>query len=62
MLAFQRGFSNRSTMPCEDFAEVFHYYLRHKGRLPLRLANKPRIVRKWQFVKWLAKGISSGEC
>jgi hypothetical protein len=40
----------------------FHYYLRHKGRLPLRLANKPRIVRKWQFVKWLAKGISSGAC
>jgi hypothetical protein len=48
-----------STMPSEDFAEVFHYYLRHKGRLPLRLANKPRIVRKWQFVKWLAKCISS---
>ena len=51
-----------SSMPCEDFAEVFHYYLRHKGRLPLRYANKPRIVRKWQFIKWLAGKISSGAC
>ena len=47
--------------PCEDFAEIFHYYLRHKGRLPVRLAKKPRIVRKWQFVKWLAKSISAGD-
>jgi hypothetical protein len=45
--------------PCEDFAEVLHYYLRHKGRLPVRLTDKPRIVRKWQFVKWLAKSISA---
>ena len=49
-----------ATMPCEDFSEVFHYFLRHKGRLPVRLAGKPVIVRKWQFVKWLAKSISSG--
>jgi hypothetical protein len=48
-----------ASMPCEDFAEVFHYYLRHRGRLPVRLAGKPIIVRKWQFVKWLAKSISS---
>ena len=45
--------------PSEDFAEVFHYYLRHKGRLPVRLANKPAIARKWQFVKWLAGSISA---
>jgi hypothetical protein len=51
-----------ATSPCEDFAEVFHYYLRHKGRLPVRLADKPRIVRKWRFVKWLARSISSGAC
>ena len=44
--------------PCEDFAEVFHYYLRHKGRLPVRLANKPRIIRKWKFVEWLARQVS----
>ena len=45
--------------PCEDFAEVFHYFLRHKGRLPVRLANKPHIVTKWRFIEWLAERISS---
>ena len=47
-----------ATMPCEDFAEVFHYFIRHKGRLPLRLHNKPAIVRKWEFVEWLATKVS----
>jgi len=51
-----------STMPCEDFAEVFHYYLRHKGRLPIRLLDKPKIVRKWKFIECLAKRISSDVC
>ena len=37
-------------IPCEDFAECFSYYIRHKGRLPQRLANKPDIIRKWGFV------------
>jgi len=39
-----------ATRPCEDFAEVFSYYLRHKGRLPVRLRDRPVIVRKWRFV------------
>ena len=30
-----------ATSPCEDFAETFHFYLRHKGRLPLRQTRKP---------------------
>jgi hypothetical protein len=47
-----------ATSPCEDFAETFHHYLRHKGRLPVRLAARPRIVRKWNFVEWLAWRIS----
>ena len=47
-----------STMPCEDFAEVFHFYLRHKGRLPVRFGNKPKIVRKWAFIQWMAERIS----
>ena len=47
-----------ATNPCEDFAEMFHFYLRHKGRLPTRLDNKPAIVAKWKFVHWLACRIS----
>jgi hypothetical protein len=46
-----------ASMPCEDFAETFHHYLRHKGRLPLRLHDKPAIVRKWEFVGWMAREI-----
>jgi len=48
-----------STMPCEDFAETLHFYLRHNGRLPVRLQDKPTIVRKWRFVEWMAERISS---
>ncbi|MEO6476295.1 MAG: hypothetical protein ABIQ96_14320 [Luteolibacter sp.] len=47
-----------STSACEDFAEVFHFYLRHKGRLPVRLAAKPSIVRKWEFIRWMASRIA----
>lgn len=43
-----------ATMPCEDFAETFHYYLRHKGCLPRRLADKPEIIRKWKFIQRMA--------
>lgn len=45
-----------ATSPCEDFAETFHFYLRHKGRLPLRLRDKPVIARKWRFIDSLASG------
>jgi hypothetical protein len=47
-----------ATQPCEDFAETFHFYLRHKGRLPVRLIHKPKIARKWEFVEWMASKIS----
>lgn len=48
-----------ATMPCEDFAETFQFYLRHKGRLPVRLANKPHLIRKWAFVGRIAARIAS---
>lgn len=44
-----------ASKPCEDFAETFHYYLRHKGRLPMRLQNKDGIVQKWEFIASMAK-------
>lgn len=43
-----------TTLTCEDFVEVFHHYLRHKGRLPIRLAGKPSIVKKWHFIAAMA--------
>lgn len=46
-----------ASMACEDFAETFHFYLRHKGRLPVRLQAKPEIVRKWEFIQWMAERI-----
>lgn len=48
--------SYAATNPCEDFAETFHYYLRHKGRLPLRLQGKPAIARKWEFIARASRG------
>lgn len=47
-----------ATSPCEDFAETFHFYLRHKGRLPTRLSTRPNISRKWKFIDWMASRIS----
>lgn len=45
-----------ATNPCEDFAETFHFFLRHKGRLPLRLQTKSVIARKWDFVARVSRG------
>jgi hypothetical protein len=47
-----------STQPCEDFAEVFHFYLRHKGRLPKYLAARRAITRKWEYIIWLTENTS----
>jgi hypothetical protein len=47
-----------ATQPCEDFAETFHHYLRHKGRLPVRLHQRPAIIRKWEFMEWMAARIT----
>jgi hypothetical protein len=44
-----------STNPCEDFAETFHFFLKHKGRLPQRLQKKPEIIRKWNFIASLTE-------
>ena len=49
-----------ATMPAEDFAETFHFYIRHKGRLPVRLAGRPAIVRKWNFIERIARAMGLG--
>ncbi|MCW1922634.1 hypothetical protein OKA05_08715 [Luteolibacter arcticus] len=47
--------------PCEDFAEVFHYYLRHRSRLPLRLSSRKPVVKKWEFIHRMARRIAAGK-
>ena len=49
-----------ATMPCEDYAEVFHFYLRHKGRLPVRLTGKPVIAKKWRLIANIARRLAAG--
>lgn len=43
-----------ATSSGEDFAEVFMFFLKHKGRLPRKHDTKP-IRRKWKFVDDLRK-------
>lgn len=49
-----------ATCPAEDFAEVFMYYVKHKGRLPSRYNTTP-IKRKWRFIDELRKKIAAGK-
>ncbi len=49
-----------ATCPAEDFAEVFMFYTRHKGRLPSRYNTSP-IKRKWDFIDELRKKIATGK-
>ena len=49
-----------STNACEDFAETFMYYVKHKGKLPTAF-NTPTIKKKWNFVRQLSSQIRSGK-
>ena len=49
-----------ATQPGEDFAEVFMYYVKHKGRLPKRFDTEP-IRKRWQFVEDLRHAIAAGK-
>lgn len=43
----------------EDFCETFMLYLKHKGKIPTRLAaQSDRIVKKWQFIEKLAVSLN----
>jgi hypothetical protein len=48
-----------ASSPCEDFAETFHFYLRHKGRLPKGLKGRPVIARKWRYIAAMAKRLAA---
>jgi len=39
---------------CEDFAEVFMYYIKHKGRLP-KVFTTPVITKKWKYIETICQ-------
>ena len=45
--------------PCEDFAEVFMYYIKMRGRMPSRF-DTPAIRRKWRFAEHMIGAIRKG--
>jgi len=47
------------TNPAEDFAENLMFYLKNKGKLPIRLRT-PAIRRKWRFIRDLGRVVSAG--
>ena len=47
--------SYAATNPCEDFAEVFMYFLKHNGKIPKAFSGLPAIERKWNFVRSMCR-------
>ena len=45
----------------EDFAETFMLFLKHKGKLPKKFANKPAIAKKWAAVAEIIKRVRALE-
>jgi len=46
-----------ATSPCEDFAETFMFYLKHRGKKPARFRG--RVIAKWAFVRRLLDEITA---
>ena len=42
----------------EDFAETFMFFLKYKGRIPKKFANKPAIARKWEAVAEIVQRVA----
>ncbi len=48
-----------ATHPCEDFAEVFMYYCKHKTKVPKRFCGLSVIEKKFAFLEQLCKKLST---
>jgi hypothetical protein len=40
---------------CEDFAEVFMYFLKYRGKIPPMFSGLPVIEKKWRFIETMCK-------
>ena len=43
----------------EDFAETFMFFLKYKGKIPARFANKPAIRKKWKAVAEIVRRVTA---
>ena len=43
----------------EDFAETFMLFVKHKGRIPAKLAQRPAIRKKWKAVAEIVKRVAA---
>jgi len=44
-----------SKNPCEDFAEVFMYFVKYHGKIPPMFSGLPVIEKKWRFIEAMCK-------
>lgn len=47
-----------STKSCEDWAETFELFMKHKGKLPAKFAKKPAIRKKWKAVRTIVEKVA----
>lgn len=47
--------SYASKNPCEDFAEVFMYFVKYRGKIPPMFSGLPVIEKKWRFIETMCK-------
>lgn len=46
-----------TTAPCEDFADTMMVYARHRGRVALRYASRPGVMRAFRYCAGLARDL-----
>ena len=49
-----------ASKPCEDFAETFMCYLRHRGKIPSQYDTR-KLRSKWRFVKEFLKEVAKSD-
>lgn len=43
----------------EDFAETFMLFVKHKGKIPAKFAEKPAIKKKWEAVAEICRRVAA---
>ncbi len=48
-----------ATATQEDFAETFKFFVKHKGKIPAKFAEKPAIAKKWAAVAEICRRVAA---